>query len=125
MKKLKVFYNKHIPFDGYYAITLFDCMIIRSEFKGKPVNDKVFNHENIHQAQSRDFMLGFCGYFIFYFLYLLEWILKLPWALFGYAPYYSISFEQEAYANEKNYAYLRNRKRFSWVKHIFKMVKKK
>lgn len=125
MRNLKIIYNKCIPFNGYYAITLFDYMIIRCEFKGKPLNDKALNHERIHQAQSRDFMLGWCGYFIFYLLYLLEWFLKLPCALFGYLPYKSISFEQEAYNNEKDYVYLRNRKRFSWIKYIFKMVKKK
>ena len=97
-------------------------MIIREEYKGK-VGETTFNHESIHQAQAYDFGIGFCGYFIFYFLYLLEWVLKLPWALFGYKPYYSISFEQEAYGWQRNPTYLDDRKRFYWLKYILKMVK--
>ena len=122
MKELKVFYKKNIPFKGYCAITLFDHMIIREDCRDK-VGKRTCNHEKIHQAQSRDFGLGFCGYFIFYFLYLLEWILKLPWALFGYKPYESISFEREAYIRDCDFSYLEKRKRFAWVKYIFKMIK--
>lgn len=36
--------------------------------------------------------------------------------------YRSISFEQEAYDNDDNYDYLNNRKRFSWLKNIFRLV---
>lgn len=123
MKNLKIVYKKHIPFKGYKAMTFFNWMIVREEYKEK-VGEKTMNHENIHQAQAYDFGIGFCGYFIFYFLYLLEWVLRLPWALFKYDPYESISFEQEAYANQSDYTYLENRKRFSWIKYIFKMKKK-
>jgi len=122
MRNLKIIYSKHIPFKGYLAMTFFNWMIIREEYKEK-VGETTFNHESIHQAQAYDFGIGFCGYFLFYFLYLLEWILKLPWALFGYKPYYSISFEQEAYGGQLNPTYLDDRKRFYWLKYIFKMVK--
>ena len=124
MKNLKIVYNKFIPFKDYYAITLFDRMVIREDRKKEPLKKNYINHESIHQAQSRDFGIGFCGYFIFYFLYLLEWILKLPWGLFGYDSYKSISFEQEAYNREYDYTYLDKRKRFYWLKYIFKVVKK-
>lgn len=124
MKNLKIVYNKFIPFKDYYAITLFDRMVIREDRKKEPLEKSYINHESIHQAQSRDFGIGFCGYFIFYFLYLLEWILKLPWGLFGYDSYKSISFEQEAYNREFDYTYLDKRKRFYWLKYIFKVVKK-
>ena len=122
MKKLKIVYKKHIPFKGYKAMTFFNWMIIRKEYKEK-VGQKTINHESIHQAQAYDFRIGFFGYFLFYFLYLLEWIIKLPWFLFGYTPYYSISFEQEAYNHEYDYTYLDNRKRFSWLKYVFKVLK--
>ena len=35
--------------------------------------------------------------------------------------YRSISFEQEAYDNQNNLNYLKNRKRFNWVKYILKV----
>lgn len=124
MKPLKIVFCKHIPFKGFYAITLFDRMIIRKEYEAHLVRSEDYNHESIHQAQSRDFGLGFFGYFLFYPLYLLEWILKLPWTILGYKPYRSISFEQEAFSNEKNLTYLDERKRFNWLKYLFKGVKK-
>lgn len=123
MKPLKVKYNRYIPFKGYVAITLFNTIFIREEFKSDHVNKITYNHESIHQVQAYDFGIGFCGYIIFYLLYLLEWILKLPTALFGYKPYRSISFEQECFKYQTDFNYLKNRKRFNWVKYIFKLVK--
>ena len=102
---LKIKFCKHIPFKNYYALTLFDYMIIRKEYEYMPIPKTTLNHESIHQAQSRDFGIGFCGYFIFYLLYLLEWLLKLPFTFFGYDAYYSISFEQESYNNEYSLSY--------------------
>ena len=121
---MKIHYSKYIPFKGYYALCLFDNIIIRKEYMNKPINQITINHESIHAAQARDFGIGFCGYFIFYILYFLEWVLKLPWALFGYKPYYSISFEQEANNRDCDMTYLNNRKRFTWLKYVFKLVKK-
>lgn len=38
---------------------------------------------------------------------------------------YSISFEQEAYDNERNLEYLNQRKHGAWLKKVFKLVPKK
>lgn len=123
MIKLKLLYSSIIPPNGFYATTLFDCLIRRNKYKNTPVKQGVYNHEMIHATQARDFGIGFCGYIIFYILYILEWILKLPFGLFGYKPYMSISFEQEAYNFQSTIEYLKVRKRFSWVKYIFKLRK--
>lgn len=125
MKQLKISYSKIIPVKGYHAITLFDHMIIRNEFKDVPVKKQYINHELIHSAQARDFGIGFCGYFIFYLWYLLEWMFKLPSWFFGGKPYNSVSFEQEAYNREFDYTYLDDRKRFEWLKYVFKIIKKR
>lgn len=117
---MKIKYCKYIPFKGFYALCLFDYIIIRKEYEDGPVSSRTVNHESIHAAQARDFGIGFCGYFIFYLLYLLEWILKIPCAIFGYHPYSSISFEIEAYENDCDLTYLQNRKQFTWIKNIFK-----
>ena len=53
---------------------------------------------------------------IFYILYFIEWLIKAIISLFtGFKikAYYSISFEQEAYKNQKDLNYLKTRKRFS------------
>lgn len=120
---MKIIYCKHIPFEGYAAMTFFNCIIVREDCK-QLIGNRTLNHEAIHQAQAYDFGLGFFGYFVFYLLYLLEWVLKLPWFIFGYLPYYSISFEQEAHNRDCDYDYLSNRKHFAWLKYVFKMVKK-
>ena len=125
MKEIKIIYNKIIPFKGYCAITIFNTIFARTEYQKNGISKRTINHESIHMAQSRDFGIGFCGYFIFYIWYLLEWIFKLPCALFGYAPYRSISFEQEAFAHENDFEYLKSRKRFQWTKYLFKYVKRR
>lgn len=121
---MKIIYCKHIPFKGYVAMTFFNYIIVREEYKNL-VGKRTINHEHIHQAQAYDFGFGFFGYFIFYLLYLIEWVLKLPWAILGYKPYYSVSFEQEAHNRDCDYTYLENRKRFAWIKYIFKGIKRR
>lgn len=120
---MKIIYNKLIPFKGFKAITLFNVIFVRKEYEDLPMKI-TYNHESIHQTQAYDFGLGFFGYFIFYIWYFLEWLFKLPSAIFGYKPYKSISFEIEALGNEKDSEYLSDRKRFCWIKNVFKLVKK-
>lgn len=124
MKELKLAYSKVLPPKGYLAITLFGYLIRREEYKDKPISQRTWIHENIHHYQAYDFGIGFCGYFIFYILYGLEWLWKWPCVLFRYRPYRSLSFEQEAYNNQYDQNYLSNRKRFAWAKYIFKFIKK-
>lgn len=56
MENLKVKYCKYLPFKGYMAMFLFNYLIIRSEYKDKPIAKHVWNHENIHHAQLKDFL---------------------------------------------------------------------
>lgn len=122
-QELKLAYSDLLVPSGYYAITLFGYLVRRKKYKDSLISSKTWIHENIHHKQAIDFGLGFAGYFIFYLLYGLEWLLKLPWAVAGYRVYRSLSFEQEAYKNESNQEYLEQRKRFAWIKYIFKLVK--
>ena len=126
MKKdidIKLKYSKIIPFKGFYACTIFNCIYRNIKYRNTPISSITLNHEKIHMSQSHDFNIGFCGYFLFYLFYGLEWLLKLPFFVAGYRIYRSLSFEQEAYKNESNKEYLEQRKRFAWVKYIFKLVK--
>ena len=116
---MKIIYNSIIPFSGYKAINLFGVLFAR---KNKKIDDKTINHESIHTKQIVE-----CGFIFFYIIYALEYIIKKPisWFIdyvgnYNYA-YRSISFEQEAYYNEKKKTYLKNRKHYAWVKYIFKM----
>lgn len=86
------------------AITIYPWVFYR-----KTLNKDEWNHEKIHLAQQKEYFVIF-----FYILYLIEWILRLP---FGNA-YKNISFEREAYANENNHSYRANRKKYSNINYI-------
>ena len=120
MKPLTIVKNKIIPIKGFGSLTFFNLLLTRED----NVTQQIINHENTHLNQAFDFGLWYFGFIIFYLWYVLEWIFKLPSALFGYRPYYSISFEQEAYINQKDNEYLKNRKHFAWLKYVFKLKKK-
>ena len=128
--KLKLKYSKWLPLGNYYAITIFNNLIRRDKYKYHPISGTTYNHESIHLQQELDFVFGceklyILGGCIFYILYFIEWLIKAIISLFtGFKikAYYSISFEQEAYKNQKDLNYLKTRKRFSWIKNIFKVI---
>ena len=106
---MKVYHNSVIPFKEFAAINICGILFVRN---GVVVTDRLLNHERIHTAQIKEML-----YVFFYLLYGLEWILKL----FKYRlnSYYNISFEREAYRNERNMEYLKERKAFAWINFIF------
>lgn len=131
MRNLPIKYNKIIPFPGYFAICLFGIMFIRDKYKNVKIVTSTINHEGIHVCQALDFVnhiekLKVLGFIIFYLLYFIEWLIKLIISIFtagNVKAYRSISFEQEAYDNQYNYDYQDTRKKFAWLKYIFKLVK--
>jgi hypothetical protein len=92
------------------GITIWPFVILRSKYKNAVV---IKTHESIHIKQQEELLV-----LPFYVLYLLEWLLKLP--KYGKNAYYNISFEREAYSNERKKNYLENRKRYSWINRIFR-----
>lgn len=108
---MKIIYNKLIPFKGFLAINLFGIFFVREEYK-ENVSKVVINHETIHTAQMKEL-----GYVFFYILYILEYFINLFKYPTTHSAYRNISFEKEAYLNEKNLEYLKNRKWFAqWRK---------
>ena len=111
---MKIIYNNLIPFKGFIAINLFGVLFVRNEYKKRFESGgftTTLNHESIHTEQIKEL-----GYIFFYIWYFIEWLLRLP---FGNA-YYNISFEREAYTNEKNIKYLQTRKHYSFFFFFFK-----
>jgi len=79
----------------------------------KYITDKnIINHESIHWKQQLEMLI-----LPFYIFYILEFVVKL-FKYGGYA-YINLSFEREAFANDKNLEYLKTRKNYAWVKYIF------
>lgn len=128
---IKLKYSKIIPFPRFYACTVFNCIFRHPKYKNRKLSKTTYNHEMIHVEQQLDFVGGneklyVLGGIIFYMAYFIEWLIKLIISGFTFGKvkaYRSISFEQESYQNEKDLHYRDNRKRFSWIKYIFKVVK--
>ena len=103
---MKIIRNNFIPFSGYKAMNLFGVLFVRGNAR---IDGITLNHEKIHTAQIKEML-----YVFFYVWYIIEWLIRLPK---GNA-YRNISFEREAYNNEKDLRYLDNRKRFAWIKYL-------
>lgn len=58
------------------------------------------------------------AYIPFYILYILEWLFWTMRKKNFKQGYYSISFEREAYENQKNRNYLNNRKCWAWIDYF-------
>ncbi|MDE6256170.1 MAG: hypothetical protein K2M39_08265 [Muribaculaceae bacterium] len=106
---MKIVRNKIIPFGkNFYALNLFGILFVKG-----PCGNVTLNHERIHTAQMKE--LGFIG---FYVLYLIEWMIRLIQYRHHFKAYLNISFEREAYANEKNLSYLLHRKHFAFKRFL-------
>jgi hypothetical protein len=60
---MKIKYNKILPFKPYLAIMLFGTIYTRSK---EPLSPQVINHEEIHEAQAKDNIFGYVGYYLHY-----------------------------------------------------------
>jgi len=106
---MKIIYNNIIPFKGYCAMNICGLLFVR---KNCQVSELMLRHETIHSEQIKEM-----GVIFFYIWYVLEWLIRL--FINGFNAYYMISFEQEAYDNQKNENYLSNRKHYAWFKYLF------
>ncbi len=88
---------------NYQGMAIFPFVFIR--YKSMRVDQRLINHEKIHLRQQIELL-----WFFFFILYISEYLFK--WVKYGDAhkAYQNISFEREAYANEKNMNYLKKRK---------------
>jgi hypothetical protein len=90
------------------AITLYPFIIVKTKLQK---NKKLLNHEKIHLAQQKELFV--IGFYVWYICSFVKNYLKF----FDYwASYQYIIFEREAYINEKNFSYLKNRKKFNFLK---------
>lgn len=140
--KLKEIYTAHFPKKGFTALTIIPFVFVRKDRREK-YNDTIDRHEHTHGKQQVEclilgavlalslWMLG-CGWYsliplpLFFELYFLEWIIKIPFCKFDTErAYMSISFEWEAYAFQTDKYYNRVRNDFAWINVIFKIKPEK
>ena len=106
---MKIIRQNILPPKGFLAINLFGLLFCKKDAK---INDVIVNHESIHTSQMKEML-----YIPFYLWYVTEWLIKL---LFKGNAYRNISFEREAYDNQYNLNYLKERKCYNWIKRLFK-----
>ena len=90
-----------IPFLGPDGMALFPFILVRHPNPG-PV---LLNHERIHLRQQVEM-----GVLFFYVWYVAEYGIRWLQYRNSYAAYCNISFEREAFANDTNLNYLKNRR---------------
>ena len=104
-----VIQNSSIPkylsiFINIWAITLYPFIICKGE-----MDEQTLNHEKIHLAQQRElWLVGF------YLLYAFYWLRARLLGMSSHDAYMAIPFEVEAYAQQHDMDYLKNRERFAW-----------
>lgn len=94
--------SKYLIPKGYRGLTLFPFVIIR-DFLDKE-NKVLLNHERIHIRQQLELLI-----LPFFVLYFLEYLIRLIQFKDRNKAYRNISFEREAYDNERNLDYLKTR----------------
>ncbi|MEO9570791.1 MAG: hypothetical protein ABJH82_14005 [Polaribacter sp.] len=106
-----IYISKFIVPKGFSAITLFPFIFLKKENLKK--DTILINHEKIHLKQQQELFV-----ILFYIFYALEWIYKFFIYKNSYLTYLNLSFEREAYQNEKNKNYLKNRKYFNFTNYL-------
>ncbi len=81
--------------------------------KALKVDKKLINHEKIHLKQQVELLWIF--FFVWYFF---EYLIKFIRYKNHAQAYKNISFEKEAYSNESDFNYLKNRKYFAFLKYF-------
>ena len=93
---------------GFVGITLFPFIFLKK--KDLKQDLILINHEKIHLKQQKELLIIF-----FYLFYVLEWSIKMFTYKNSYLTYQNLSFEREAYQNENNLSYLKNRKTWNFI----------
>ncbi len=95
----------------YNGMAIFPFIFLRNKLLAS--DKKLINHENIHLKQQIELLWIF--FFIWYGVEFLIYLIKFKSVSLAYN---SISFEKEAYTNEMNLNYLKNRKVYTFLKYI-------
>jgi len=110
---MKIVRNRILPFGKKYAaINLFGVFFVKEHVHVTP---RLINHESIHTRQQRELL-----FIPFYIFYVVEWLARLFLNGFNnHKAYRAVSFEREAYDNDSNPDYLKNRRHYAqWRSHV-------
>ena len=93
------------------AMAIYPLMI----FKKRALKESqvIINHEMVHFRQQLELLVIF-----FYLLYFLHYLINLIMFRNHRRAYLEICFEKEAYANERNFEYLKQRTPYAWLMYF-------
>jgi len=103
--------TKYLVPKGYRGIALFPFVFVKYSMDKE--NAVFVNHERIHLRQQLELLI-----IPFFILYFLEFLLRLIQYRNRDLAYRNVSFEREAYANEKDLYYLKQRSFWLFLKYI-------
>lgn len=105
--------NKYLLGKSFKGISLWPFVVLRHKDAAR---DPVFiNHERIHLKQQQELLV-----LPFYFLYLAEFGFRFLKYRNAFKAYRNISFEREAYNNEKDLTYCENRRLWGFTRYFSK-----
>jgi hypothetical protein len=105
-----IFISKFLVPKGYTGLAVFPFVFLKhSRLK---LDTTLINHEKIHLRQQLELLFVF-----FYSVYVLEFIIRLIQYKNWKQAYRNISFEREAYKNEKDLNYLKSRSFWKFLKY--------
>ena len=108
---MKVIVSKYLLRKGFTGMALWPFVLVRSKVqKADPI---FLNHEKIHLRQQIEMLL-----LPFFIWYVLEFLIRLVWYRNRNTAYRNISFEREAYAQEKNMQFLSRRSFWNFIKYL-------
>lgn len=103
--------SKYLVPKGYLGMALFPFLFIKcSDLKSNAV---FLNHEKIHFKQQLELLV-----IPFYLFYFLEFVFRLLQYQNWQKAYLNISFEREAYSNQKDLDYLKSRSCYRFLKYL-------
>ena len=103
--------TKYLTPKGFRGLTLFPFVFIK--YASDKLNPVFVNHEKIHFRQQLELLI-----LPFYIWYVLEYFIRLLHYKKRHLAYKNICFEREAYANESNLDYLKERKFLGFLKYF-------
>ncbi|MBC7440762.1 MAG: hypothetical protein H7250_12375 [Flavobacterium sp.] len=103
--------SKYLIRNGIRGLTLFPFILVSEKADLK--DEKLINHEKIHIQQQKELLI-----LPFYFWYFIDFVIQFFKFKNKNSAYRNICFEKEAYANEKNLNYLKQRKFWNFLKYI-------
>lgn len=103
--------SKYLVPRGYTGLAVYPFVFLKH--KHLKFDTILINHEKIHLKQQLELLVV-----PFFLLYTLEFCVRFIQYKNWYLAYRNISFEREAYSNEHNLIYLKNRKNWCFFKYF-------